>query len=216
MKVYGISGLGADKRVFQYLTLDYKLIPVDWIEPKPDEKINVYASRLAEKIDTTEDYILIGVSFGGIAAIEISKILKPALIILISSVETESDLRKIYRMIGKTGVVKWVPAAFFKPPSIMAEWVFGAENKQLLREIVDDTDLNFAKWAVEQLITWGNTTRIDKCIKIHGSKDLLIPIRKDEKTIQIPGGNHFMIVDKAEEISKIINREIKQALEKAT
>jgi pimeloyl-ACP methyl ester carboxylesterase len=214
MKVYGISGLGADKRVFQHLNLTHELIPLDWIQPKLNETLSEYASRLAEKIDTTEDFILIGVSFGGIVAIEISKILKPALIILISSVEVQQDVRWIYRIMGKTGLVKWVPAAFFKPPAIMAEWLFGARNKKLLRKIIDDTDLAFAKWAIGQLITWNNNKRFENCIKIHGDKDVLIPLRRDKNTIEIPGGHHFMVMDKAEEISWIINREIKQAVEK--
>src|SRR5688500_16092006 len=172
MKVYAISGLGADKRVFQYLKLNYELIPLDWIEPEPDEKLKVYASRLAEKMDTSGDFILVGVSFGGLIAIEISKIHKPALVILISSVETNSELRKMYRMIGRTGLIKWIPATFFKPPAKVAEWVFGAENKKLLKEIINDTDVLFAKWAVEKLITWRNTTKGDNCVRIHGNKDL--------------------------------------------
>jgi pimeloyl-ACP methyl ester carboxylesterase len=209
MKIYGISGLGADQRVFQYLKLNYDLIPLDWIEPKPDEKLDMYASRLAERIDTSGVYILIGVSFGGLIAMEISKILKPALIILISSAETKSDLRKIYRLIGKIGIIQWIPASFFKPPVKIVEWVFGAKNKKLLKEIIDDTNLPFAKWAIEKLITWKNTARFENCIRIHGDKDLLIPHKKDNKMIEIPGGHHFMIVDRAEEISKVINKEIK-------
>lgn len=197
MKVYAISGLGADKKVFQYLNLTCELVLLDWIQLKPDEQLGKYANRLAEKIDTTEDFILIGVSFGGLIAIEISKIHKPALVILISSAEINGDLRKMYRMISKTGIVKWMPADFFKPPGKIAEWVFGAENKKLLKEIINNTDVLFAKWAIEKLIAWENTTRVDNCIRIHGNKDLLIPMRKDEKTIQIPGGHHFMIVDKA-------------------
>ncbi|QHT68228.1 alpha/beta hydrolase [Rhodocytophaga rosea] len=215
MKVYAISGLGADKRVFEYLDLRYELISLDWIEPKRDEELSEYASRLAEKINTKENFILIGVSFGGLIAIEISKILKPALVILISSAETKSDLRRVYRIIGKTGIIKVIPAVFFKPPAKLAEWIFGAKNKQLLREIINETDLRFVKWAIEQLITWDNNIRIESCIKIHGNKDLLIPLRNDTNTIEIPGGHHFMIVDKAEEISPIINKAIKQAVEKA-
>jgi pimeloyl-ACP methyl ester carboxylesterase len=212
MKVYGFSGLGADKRVFQYLNLNHELIPLDWIEPKPDEPLKEYASRLAVKIDTTENFVLIGVSFGGIVAVELSKIVKPALLILISSVEVKKDLRIVYRIIGKTRLVEWIPATFFKPPAKLAEWVFGAENKKLLREIIEDTDIQFAKWAIKRLITWNNNSRLDNCIKIHGDKDLLLPLRKDNKTIEIPGGHHFMIVDRAAEISAILNREIKQVL----
>lgn len=39
MKIYGISGLGADKRVFQFLTLNYEFISIDWITPNKNETI---------------------------------------------------------------------------------------------------------------------------------------------------------------------------------
>ena len=93
MKLYGLSGLGTDKRVFEYLTLDYEFIPIDWIEPRRKETIEEYALRLSELIDKNEDFGILGVSFGGLVAIEISKILNPKLTILISSVETKNELR---------------------------------------------------------------------------------------------------------------------------
>ncbi|MGB0839278.1 MAG: hypothetical protein ACPGXL_04005 [Chitinophagales bacterium] len=47
MKLYGISGLGADQRVFQYLNLDCELIPLDWIEPKNPFRLMPNAFRPA-------------------------------------------------------------------------------------------------------------------------------------------------------------------------
>jgi len=34
MKIYAIPGLGADKRVFEHLQLEYELVALDWIPPK--------------------------------------------------------------------------------------------------------------------------------------------------------------------------------------
>jgi hypothetical protein len=45
MKIYGISELGADKRVFKYLTLEHELIPVDWIKPKKNETLIGYSTE---------------------------------------------------------------------------------------------------------------------------------------------------------------------------
>ena len=90
MKIYGISGLGADKRIFDSLNLDYPLIPVDWIEPTENESLKDYSNRLLKVIDTKSDFALLGVSFGGLVAVEISKVLKPRLTIIISSAETKS------------------------------------------------------------------------------------------------------------------------------
>lgn len=65
MKIYGISGLGADKRVFEFLTLDDEFIPINWIAPHKKEPIKEYSKRISTVIDTHNDFCLIGVSFGG-------------------------------------------------------------------------------------------------------------------------------------------------------
>lgn len=72
IKLYGISGLGADKRVFQYLSLDCEFIYIDWVVPLKNEPIKSYAMRLAEVINTDEAYGILGISFGGLVATEIS------------------------------------------------------------------------------------------------------------------------------------------------
>ena len=94
-------------------------------------------------------------------------------------------------------------------PRGIAKFLFGTKNTELLNKILDDTDLKFTKWAVGELITWKNKDEIKNCIQINGTKDKLIPAGKDENVKLIEGGQHFMIVDKAKEISEIINEEIK-------
>ena len=209
MKLYGISGLGADKRVFEYLDLDWKLIPIEWIEPLKNETIENYSIRISKSINREEDFGIIGVSFGGLVAVEISKRLNPKLTILISSAETRLELRLIYRIIGKTKLLKLIPQFLFDPPRIIADWIFGAVNKKLLNQILNDTDLYFAKWAVNQLINWSNIKKLSNpVLKIGGTHDKLIPPNKNQRLVE--KGEHFMIVDRADEISQIINEIIKK------
>ena len=211
MKLYGISGLGADKRVFEYLTLDCTLIPIEWIEPLKNETIENYSIRFSKSINREEDFGIMGVSFGGLIAVEISKRLNPKLTILISSAETKKELRTIYRIIGKTRLLKIIPQFLFDPPRIIANWVFGAKKKKLLNQFLDDTDLKFAKWAVNELTNWKNNEKLSNPIlKIGGTNDKLIPPLKDNNQRLIDKGEHFMIVDKADEISRIINNEIRK------
>ena len=209
MKLYGISGLGADKRVFEYLDLDCKLIPIEWIEPLKNETIESYSIRISKSINREEDFGIMGVSFGGLVAVEISKRLNPKLTILISSAETKLELRLIYRIIGKTKLLKLIPQFLFDPPRIIADWIFGAVNKKLLNQILNDTDLYFAKWAVNQLTNWSNIEKLSNpVLKIGGTHDKLIPPNKNQRLIE--KGEHFMIVDRAYEISQIINEIIRK------
>ena len=209
MKIYGISGLGADKRVFKFLTLDFEFISIDWITPNKNEPLKSYSKRLCEVIDTEKDFCIIGVSFGGLIATEISQILKPKMTFLISSAQTNRELRSIFKWFGKTNLIKVIPTSLFDPPRFIAKYLFEAKNSKLLYSILDDTDLSFAKWAVNELINWKNTVEIENVLKINGTSDKLIPPKGNTKMELINGGTHFMIVDNADEISKIINKTIK-------
>ncbi len=208
MKLYAISGLGADKRVFDYLKLNCPLICIDWISPEKNESLKKYAQRLAEVIETDEVFGILGVSFGGTIAVEMSKILKPKLTVLISSAEVKQELRWSFRMVGKTGVFKMLPTIFFKPPKRIMGFLFGTKTTTLLNAILDDTDPAFVKWALSALAHWDNEHCGGDTIKISGTKDKLIPPSKNNNSILIEDGQHFMIVDKADEISCIINAEI--------
>lgn len=208
MNIYGISGLGADKRVFERLSLDHDIIPIDWIEPLPNESIEAYSNRLKDVIDQSKPFVLIGVSFGGLIAIEISKITNPSLTILISSAQTKHDLRWVYRRFGKSKIIPFIPSKLFDMPHGLASFLFGTSEKKLLSNILDDTDQRFTKWAINELTNWKNDTKLNNVITISGTKDKLIPPTHVDHLIE--GGEHFMIVDRANEISEIIIHEIKK------
>jgi hypothetical protein len=78
-----------------------------------------------------------------------------------------------------------------------------------LNSILEDTDLSFAKWAINELVNWNNLDRIENVVRIHGTNDKLIPWSGSGKVELIDNGEHFMIVDRADEISEIINKKIK-------
>lgn len=205
MNVYAIGGLGADQRVFQKLELKSKLTFIDWISPKKNEQLNNYANRLVDKYEIKSPFSIIGVSFGGLVAVEISKIVQPVKLILVSSIETKSQLRIIFRLIACVKVLNILPRRMFLPPYFVADFLFSAKNKSLLHEILADTDLGFVKWALIQLTGWRNTIKLKDSLLITGTNDRLLPVHSKSNTIYIKNGGHFMIVDKAKEISIVIN-----------
>ncbi len=210
MKIFAISGLGADKRVFKYLTLEHELIPVEWIKPKSKEPIIEYSKRLIKEyeIGTKEEFGILGVSFGGLIATEISKLTKPKFTILISSVETRTELSGLIKFVGKSKLIELIPEKLLNPPKVIASLMFGTKNTELLNSILDDTDLTFTKWAIRELLNWKNKSQLQNLIKVSGTKDKLLP-PKGDNNILIDKGEHFMIVDRAKEVSDIINRQIK-------
>lgn len=205
LKLYAISGLGVDSRVFDGLELECELIPLEWIEPYDNESIQSYSMRLAESIDQSEEYGILGVSFGGLVATEISQKLNPKLTVLVSTAETKDGLTSLFKLIGKFNLNDYLSTGMYDPPRALSYFMFGTDNKEKLDAILDDADLSFTKWAVNELVNWENETKLENVIHISGTEDRILPPTESENLHLVEGGGHFMIVDKAEEVSGIIN-----------
>lgn len=207
-EIYLLSGLGADRRVFDFIDLsEFKPHHIEWIEPFPKESIEDYARRLTKQISATNP-VLIGVSFGGMMAVEIGKLITTEKIVLISSAKTSEDIPFLYKTIGLSRLHRLTPATLLKKVNVFTTWFFGVTNqgeKILLNEIINATDVKFLRWAIDQILNWKNKVELTNVISIHGTQDRLLPPRKPEVLIQ--GGGHLMIVSRAKEVGRKV-REI--------
>ncbi|PRD46136.1 alpha/beta hydrolase [Sphingobacterium haloxyli] len=210
-KVYIFSGLGVDKRVFQKIdfgNLDIEF--VEWIEPRKDERIEEYAKRISQKI-IVENPILIGLSFGGIIAVEVAKTLAIEKLILIASAKTRNEIPMLYRILGKLKIHNVIPASFLKSANCISNWFFGAQipsDKILLKQILEETDNKFLYWALDKVVTWRNLQTPQNYVHIHGLNDRILPIKNIKTDYKIQGGGHFMTVNKSEEVSKLLKKSI--------
>ena len=214
--IYCISGLGADKRVFRNLKLSgYQPIHLDWLPPEKGENITDYAQRLAGEIEQ-ENPIVIGLSFGGIVAVEIAKQIAVEKIILISSVKTVAENPWYFKMF------RWLPIHLLIPFKSLLwavywliNWFFGLETKEekrLLKAILIDTDAKFLKWAINRVVYWKNEIIPDNLFHLHGTSDRIFPIGFVDADLTIDEGGHFMIMNRADKISQTIESIIPRQL----
>jgi len=208
--IYLISGLGADERVFQNLYLDgWTVRHISWLPPVENEKIEDYALRLTAQIDTPRPVIL-GVSFGGMIAVEVAKHIDYEQIVLISSVQTYHEIPFCYRLAGRFYLHYLAPSWLLKQANFMTCWFFGMQTpleKQMLRSILHDTDTQFLKWAMHQIVTWKNTLVPERVTHIHGTNDHILPINNRMRVdYKIERGGHLMVYNRAAEINEILNR----------
>lgn len=211
--IYCISGLGADERVFSKLKLDgHELRPVQWIQPAVDERIADYALRLTNQLNDP-DPILIGLSFGGMMAIEISKLIPVSKIILISSIKTAAELPTWMYAAGKTKLYNLLPSQQISTIKALRalrplqNYFLGANTKEeqrIANEFRDHVDPLYLKWAIGKVMTWTNELIPPNLVHIHGSKDHIFPARKIQNARIITGGGHFMVMDKPSEVASII------------
>jgi pimeloyl-ACP methyl ester carboxylesterase len=209
--LYFFSGLGVDERMFAKLDLsglDHTFI--QWIGPRENETIESYAKRISSQITETEP-VLIGLSFGGMMAIEVSKILPVRKTIIISSIKHRKEIPVWHMLAGKLLLHHLVPTAFLKSPGPFKNWLFGAstkEEKQLMAAVLKDTDPEFLEWAIDKILNWKNQTIPPGLLHIHGTKDKLLPARRLKDYNKIEGGEHLMVYSRPEEIISLIRKHL--------
>ncbi len=209
MKVYFISGLAADSRVFKYIQLpaNCEAVHLHWIDPLKNESLQSYSMRLAEKIDVNEPFSIIGLSMGGMIASEISHKLNPIITILISSIPSSKYLPFYFKMAGKLKLHKAVPVSFVKSAAI-AKRFFSAEtddDKMTIKQIIEDSDTNFIHWAMDAILKWKNEISPASYIHIHGTRDEVLPMRFVKPTHIIPKAGHLMVMTNAKQLNEILS-----------
>ncbi len=208
MNVYFISGLGADSRIFKNVQLPPHCRPVylDWIKPNPEESLTHYACRLSEGINTTQPFALIGLSLGGMLAVEMAKLHRPKHIILISSIACSNCLPKYYRFGGFIGLHKIVPIQLFKQVSYLKRFFTGETNadKRLIKSMIRNCDASFIRWGMNAVLGWKNKEVPQNLVHIHGSADFMLPQIFAKPTHLIASGGHLMVLTHAAQINAVL------------
>ena len=209
--IYLFSGLGADERVFQRLDFSgFSINFIKWNEPQDRETIEHYATRLLDQIKTTKP-ILIGLSFGGLIAVEVAKQIDTEKIILISSAKTKNEIPFYYRFAGQLGLHKLLPTGLLQSSNFIVNWLLGAGStfdKRLLKQMLIDTDPIFMKWAIDKVARWTNQTQPKNVFHIHGTSDNILPLCFAKCNVTIANGGHLMVLNKSDELNRIIRQHL--------
>lgn len=212
--VYCFSGLGADERAFQRMELPpgYEARFIQWIQPEGNETLDHYARRLTDQIDTTQAYSFLGLSFGGMVALSLSRQLSPRQIILISSMSQPAQANGFVRFLGNSGLYRIFPFGWFMVPNKFVYEAFGAKDeatKSMLAEILKHTSIPFFRWAIGQMNHWQGMQPPANCFHIHGGADRIIPPSIARADVLVPGAGHLMIFDHADKVNQLLAAHLK-------
>lgn len=213
MNIYYISGLGADHRAFSKLDFvkKYDAAYIQWLPvAQKRESIEDYSKRMAEYV-TGEDPIIIGLSFGGMIAMEIAKLKLVKKVILISSCKTKSELPPQIKMAGTLGLDSLLPTSLIKSSKPLVYNFLGTkstEEKSIADDFIDNIDEDYLTWSMRAISRWKNTEIPCPTYHIHGDNDLLLQSSFVTADAIIRGGNHFMIYNKSDEVNTILNKEL--------
>ncbi|OCA77883.1 hypothetical protein BBH99_10605 [Chryseobacterium contaminans] len=214
MKIYVVSGLGADFKVLERLQFPKhcELIFIDWLIPEKNEPFHAYVERMAEKIDPSEPFCLLGYSFGGIMVQEINR-LKPAeKVVILGSIKSDKEKSKFIKTGEVTKIPRILPVGLFNTRAANVYGVlrklFDPKNPRIL-QYFRVRDPYYLKWSVEKVAEW-KFEENPEVIQILGDKDIVFPIRNSKPDYIIKGGTHLFPATKSKEVSKILNEIFKE------
>ena len=209
MKLYVVSGLGADFKVLEKITFPQNLevVFLDWIMPEKNEDFHHYVKRMADRIDDSEPFSLLGYSFGGIIVQEIDKIKAAEKVVIMGSIKSHKEKSRFIKLGEVTKIPRFLPQQLFNINSAtvysLARGIVDPKNPKLL-EYFTVRDTYYLKWSIEKVSAW-KFEENPKVIQILGSKDIVFPVKYSKPDYIVENGTHLFPATKPKEVSKILS-----------
>ncbi len=191
--IYLLPGMTPGYPVFGKLA---PLLPsstiVNYDAPSLRESIAAYAARIAGSFQD-ESYV-VGVSFGGIIAQEICRVLEPRGCIVISSIKNPRELPpwfRIMRLLGRSNCERTLrmagSIALSFPPNIRSR------STMRLTKLAGSAGV-WHRWATASVLGWNppQSEMSTPLLHIHGDADTTFPIRYVKADITVRGGLHAL------------------------
>lgn len=210
--IYCFPGQGSDRRIFDSLTIDTAFIIkiIEYGTPAKNTSLQAFAKKLSEQIDTTQEFILVGVSLGGMICVEIAEFLHPEKTILISSAKNRNELPFSYQFQKKIPLYKVFPGSLLVAGAKALQPIVEPDrkkNKNTFKLMLADKSPLYMKRTIHLLVNWDREVNTQKIYHIHGSNDHTLPLKKIKfPDYVIDKGSHMMTLTRAKEISKVINQ----------
>jgi pimeloyl-ACP methyl ester carboxylesterase len=200
--VYFMPGMAASPTIFERIQLPedtFEMHLLEWEIPNTGETLSAYAQRIARKVKE-DNPILVGVSFGGILVQEMKAFLKPKKVIIISSVKSNTEFPRRFKVAKTTKAYKLIPTTLFENIEMLVKFSFGSsivkQRLALYEKFLAVRDKRYLDWAIEQIINWARIEIDDEIIHIHGDEDEVFPVKNIKNFIPIKGGTHIMILSR--------------------
>jgi pimeloyl-ACP methyl ester carboxylesterase len=225
-----LPGLGANHRLFKYQTEAFpNSYAADWIDSLPDESLEQYAVRLADILRTELEkqsaapIIVCGLSLGGIIAPYVAQQLNAVGCVLLCSIRHPQEFPRRYyfdwcctRRFPSLRMVRVLMLQYgtklFLRLGLM-RWFVAAEEIDVIRQMFEMPPRRFAglarmmfDWAYRRRESTESPCFSGPTLQIHGTRDLLLPIRLTNPDVRIQGGGHTLVRTHPEEINAGIER----------
>lgn len=184
-------------------------IVLEHLAPVTNENMTQYAMRMAQSIDTSLPFSLVGTSLGGIVAMELSRILKPERVVLLATVKNRSEMPGLIRAMSLLNLHRLISGSQFKNFNQLLVKRLDSRGDSpaaaVISQMTNDASAEFIDWAVNAIVNWyPPETYPSDIVHIHGTKDQLFPIHKIKNAIPIQNGSHVMNMTMSYEVNKAL------------
>ncbi|QIG88246.1 alpha/beta hydrolase [Chryseobacterium sp. POL2] len=213
MKLYVVSGLGADFTVLEKLNFDQNLevVFLDWLIPESQEEFLHYVKRMADRIDDSQEFCLLGYSFGGIIVQEIHRVKPAKKVVILGSIRSDEEKSHLIKFGGYTKIPRWMPERFFNDNSTIVytflRKLFDPKNPRI-NNYFRVRNPYYLKWSIEKISEW-KFKKIPDIIQIMADKDIVFPIKNSKPDYIIKNATHLFPATKPKEVSAILHEVFK-------
>ena len=212
MKIYAIPGFGTTAQLFSNLTIHgAELVVLDWPQAEAQDSMQSYARKFLPQIDPTKPFCLLGVSFGGMLCSELSRLVKPKKTFLISSAKFRKELPWFIRIFKHIPAYRYISESRHRKLAYHGRLMIGFDKAHMpeFMAMVNSMNQNYFRHCIHIIVNWDRSDPPENVVHIHGSGDRLILYGGVKPHHTIKGGSHAMVVFKAEEITPIIEEELR-------
>ncbi|MEN8928405.1 MAG: hypothetical protein ABF258_05630 [Flavobacteriales bacterium] len=206
--LYLIPGFLTDRTIYKDFLSDERLNceVIEFIAPTDkNEPIEEYAKRMTDSIDTNQNVVLLGTSFGGILSIEMAKHIEVEKMILISSAKNRGELNPLMKIPNSSKILDFIPDSIVKK-TIEAGYDIGKKiipdikevKSEEISEMIHNIDGTLEKWIIKKINNWQGENEVEDFLHLHGDKDPVFPIKHIQDCEVIEGGNHNMVIVKSQ------------------
>ena len=207
-----MPGMGTDARLFDDQRPSFKtLITPDWLDPQPRESLRDYGRRMVDALPVEPPYVLGGVSFGGMLALEMARHAKPRGVVLIASCRSRAALPLRLRLLARWGPLlpDFVADARRVVPAFMYQRVGATRDEHFERchQMLLDTPPHLLRWTGRAIHTWPGAEDLDVPVyHVHGDADKIILSNRVRADAWIEGGGHLLTMSHVEHVNEAIAR----------
>ena len=213
MFIYAIPGLGTTEKLYENMHIKgVEMIVLKWPTPEKNDTMQSYARKFLPQINTSQPFCLIGVSFGGMLCTELSRIIAPKKIFLVSTSKSRKELPWFIRLFKHVPIHKIIPEKQHRKMAYEGRWFIGFGKAYIPQYLgmINSMEADYFKNCINIIVNWGRKEFPENYIHIHGDADKLLRYKYVKADYTIEKGSHAMIVFQAEEIGKIIERELQK------